>query len=143
MKKLLCVLLIVALLIPAAVLADDPDPIVGCWYMYYDKLFCPEMESSFPGVDKTICVYIFSESGINNITGARVIGSTGTPEYSAGGKWKKTADGYEISLIGYGENTPSFIQDDYLCLAIQGLSGYYMRFRKMYPFNPYQDYIKK
>lgn len=38
MKKLIAVIMILALLAPAAVLADR-DPIVGSWYFLYDKHF--------------------------------------------------------------------------------------------------------
>ena len=36
MKKLLAIVLILALIVPAAAMAADPDPIVGCWYMVFD-----------------------------------------------------------------------------------------------------------
>ena len=142
MKKLFC-LLLVLLLVPFSSLAEDPDPIVGCWYLYYDKSVTPEMESAFPGYDQLICIYIFSESGVVNVTGASVVGSVGTPEYSPGGKWKKTADCYSISLIGFAENAVSYLEDDSILLCISESNNYFMRLKKLYSFNPYQDYVAK
>ena len=45
MKKLIAVIMILALLAPAAVLADR-DPIVGSWYFLYDKALYPEFAST-------------------------------------------------------------------------------------------------
>ena len=142
MKKLLCFLLIVSLFVPSAVMADAPDPIVGCWYLYYDKAATPEMESAFPGFDKVICVYVFSDNGIINVTGASISGSSGTPEYSPAGKWVKDGDTYRISLIGYSENALSYCENDSILLNIND-SNFYMKLKKLYNFNPYQDYVAK
>lgn len=38
MKKLITVFLVLALLLPAAAGADDPDPILGRWVMYWDTV---------------------------------------------------------------------------------------------------------
>lgn len=143
MKKLLCFLLIVSLFVPSAVIADDPDPIVGCWYLYYDKSITPEMESAFPGYDKLICIYIFSDSGVINLTGASIVGSVGTPEYTPGGKWVKDGDHYKISLIGFAENAASYCENDCILLSIEGTNGICMKLKKLYNFNPYQDYVMK
>ena len=141
MKRFFC-LLFVLIFFPVVSFCDGLDPIVGCWYMYYDKVFTPEMESAFPGVDKTICVYVFSENGTINLTGAQVVGAEGTPEYSVGGKWEKSGGSYLVSIIGYGE-CKSIIENDSLLLEIESAPGYYMALRKMYPFNPYKDYVRK
>ena len=141
MKRFLC-LLFVLVLFPVVSFGDDPDPIVGCWYMYYDKAFTPEMESAFPGVDKMICVYVFSENGTINLTGTQVIGADGTPEYSVGGKWEKSGSSYMVSLIGYGK-CKTLVDNDCLMLEIESAPGYYMVLKKMYPFDPYNDYVRK
>ena len=141
MRKLLC-LLLVLLFVPLVSFADDRDPIVGCWYMYYDKSVTPEMESAFPGYDQLICIYIFNESGVVNVTGASVVGTVGTPEYTPAGKWSKDGDHYKISLIGYAENAISYCENDCILLNIND-SNYYMKLKKLYNFNPYQDYVAK
>lgn len=141
MKKLFC-LLLVLLLVPFASLAADRDPIVGCWYMYYDKSVTPEIESVFPDYDQLICIYVFTESGVINVTGAFVVGSVGTPDFSSCGKWEKDGDHYKISLIGYAENALSYCENDCVLLNIND-SNYFMRLRKLYSFNPYQDYVVK
>ena len=142
MKKLFCLFLIVLLVLPSAVFAEDPDPIIGCWYLYYDKTSTPEMESAFPGSDKVVCVYLFHENGVVYVTGATITGTTGEPEFSSCGKWEKTDYQYKVSLIGMGEGR-SFIENDSLFIEVQENTGMYMKFYKLYPFNPYKDYVRK
>lgn len=142
MKKLLCVLLIVALLLPSAVLADETDPIVGCWYLYYDFSLYPELKSLFPDYDKLICVYWFSESGVIYGAGATIVGTEGTPDYSAAGKWSKSGDSYTIGFIGSGECS-GLLEGDSLFYEADGYPGCYMRLNRLYPFNPYKDLVRK
>ena len=142
MKKLLCILLIAVLLLPSAVLADDPDPIVGCWYMFYDKNVAPELEPSYPGLDLYYSIYYFHESGVVYCGGVQISDTAGTPEYSSCGKWKKTDYQYEIGIIGLGEGK-AFIENNELYSEIPGANGYYMRLHKLIPFNPYQDFVRK
>ena len=42
MKKLITIILILALFLPAAALAADPDPIIGCWYFVVDVNMFPK-----------------------------------------------------------------------------------------------------
>ena len=142
MKKLFC-LLLVLLFVPIVAFSDDLDPIVGCWYMYYDKAKTPEMESLFENYDKLISIYIFNESGVVYIAGASIAGTEGTPEYTPAGKWEKTGDSYRVSLIGFVENALSYCEDDSLLISPDESTGAYMRFKKLYYFNPYQDIVRK
>lgn len=142
MKKLLCVLLIAVLLLPSAVMAEETDPIIGCWYIFYDKAIAPEMASAFSGSDIALSVYQFSSSGIVYAINAQVIGTDGTADYSSAGKWVKNDSDYTVSIIGIGE-CPSFVQDDSLYLQIPGVDSFFMKLKKLYPFDPYKDYIRK
>ena len=142
MKKLLCILLIVALFLPSAVLADETDPIVGCWYFFYDMAVTPEMQSAFPEYDKLIGIYWFSESGIIYGLGLQIVGTDGTPDYSSVGKWTKSGDSYIIGLIGTPECS-GILEGDSLFYEANGYPGCYMRLNKMYPLNPYKDLVRK
>lgn len=142
MRKMFCLLLIVCLLIPSAVFADDTDPIIGCWYAYYDKAIAPEMESAYPDADRYYSVYLFHENGLVYCGGAKIAGTTGTPEYGSCGKWSKADYQYNVGVIGLGEGN-AYIDGDSLFVEITDSNGYYMRLRKLLPFNPYQDFVKK
>ena len=139
MKRFLC-LLAVLMLFPFVSFSEETDPIVGCWYLYYNKSTTPEMESSFPGSDIVISIYQFSDSGIVYEMTTQVVNKDGTSSYSSAGKWAKNDYGYTVSIIGLGEST-SYIQDDSLLLQIPNAASYYMKLKKLYPFNPYKDYV--
>lgn len=142
MKKLFCILLIVALLLPSAVFADDPDPIVGCWYMYYDKSVAPEMESAFENADIAVSFYFFNDSGVIYALNAQIVGKDGTSAYVPSGKWSKADYGYNIGLIGYGESS-GFIENDSLLYEIPNAPNYYIKLKHLYSFDPYKDYVRK
>lgn len=141
MKKLFC-LLLVLLLVPLVAFSDEQDPIVGCWYIYYNKSITPEMESIYPDCDICFTIYVFDNSGVVYASNSIILGTAGKSEYSTAGKWEKTESGYNIGLLGVGEGN-AFIENDYLLLAVQNTSDYYAKFRKLYNFNPYKDYVRR
>ena len=142
MKKLITVILILTLILPAAASADDPDPIVGNWYFLYDKSKCPELSSTFNGLDLAISVYWFTENGIIYSSEVSVLGEKGTTGYSPVGKWEKDDSGYHYSIIGIGESN-LILENDEMLLNLPTNPTFYMRIRRMLPFNPYQDYVIK
>ena len=142
MKKLLTVILILALLLPAAAWADDLDPIVASWYMVYDTQLYPEMAANFPGIDFAIAIYTFRSDGRVMCTENDVSGDTGTPMYNVAGKWSKENGTYNYSIIGLGEGTV-LLENDQILLSLKQYQGAYMRLHKMIPFDPYSDYVIK
>lgn len=138
MKKLITVILILALLIPAAAFADR-DPIIGYWYLYMDLKLYPEMKSAYKGnYDDLISMYKFEESGVINALENDTFNGQGTPVFAGNGKWSKTSTGYEYSLVGIGQGTLTIEGDD-MWLSIQN-GTMYMKLRRIVPFNPYGDY---
>lgn len=140
MKKLLALILILALAVPAAAGADDRDPLIGCWYSVYDKELVPEMAANFDNCDMVIMIYYFADDGlvyslVNNITSNK-----GTPLYGGMGKWENNNGEYTFSLIGFGNGTLT-IEDDMIWLNLQ--NSYDVGLRKMEPFSPYTDYRYK
>ena len=142
MKKLITLILALALLLPsAASLADDPDPIVGCWYMYYDKKFAPELSFAMGDTDKEVSVYLFSEDGLIYLLDGVVAGNQCTPTWTSAGKWGKKESGYTFSIIGMSSGE-LLLEDDSIWVeaASNHVAKAYMRFRKLFPFDPYNDY---
>ena len=89
MKKLITIILILAMLVPAAALADYT--IAGSWYMYYDKSTAPEIsESMFDGNDKAICVYCFEDNGTINFLEFDGKDYKYTSKIQIAGKWAQT-----------------------------------------------------
>lgn len=141
MKKLLCVLLIAALLLPSAVLADDPDPIVGCWYACIDvKDLSKDLQEQ--GYLYAIFILVFCEDGSIMFSSSEYKSSSGTqsePVYF--GKWEKNGSEYKTSIIGNGENR-AFYEDDllYVCFLNQ---VQYHGLRKMTNMNMYYNIYRK
>ena len=135
MKKLIAAILIMALLLPAAALAADP--IVGSWYMLYDKTLVPELADSFQNYDLIVSVYSFMEDGTIIGTENDIKDGVSTPFCRGVGKWDKALFSYKYSIVGLGSGDAK-ISDGFLCLKTA--SGPYLKLRKMEPYNPYTDY---
>ena len=140
MKRLITIILILALAVPAAALADDRDPIVRAWYMYYNKLDAPEMESAFKGIDQQSGIYFFYEDGIIYISSIAISKKDGTPGYLSCGKWEKVNGKYNVSIMGIGQGE-ALIEGDNLLVNIQ--DNYYFILHKLIPINPFTDYVTR
>ena len=141
MKKLIALILILALALPAAALAASKrDPIIGYWYIFLDVVQYPELKSSLENYDHGISMYYFDDSGIIYLLENDVKDCVSTPSYASTGKWEKTGSGYNVSILGIGETTLSLDGD----AALLKLPSYplSMKLRKIYTFNPYTDYIR-
>jgi hypothetical protein len=142
MKKILSLILILALIIPVFATAAERDPIIGCWYLYFDKESVPEMAGAFDNSDLVLTMFICGSDGIIHFCAFREKDGTGETEYSVGGKWEISGSKYQVSIIGIGSGE-SYIEDDYLYINVSDSPKYYMRLRKLYLFDPYSDYIFK
>ena len=139
MRKLLALILILALTVPAAALAYD-DQIVKAWYFYYDKNVTPEMAASFGEYDNMLTIYFFMEDGTITSVNCNVQNKTGETSYLAAGKWEKDGDNYKYSIIGVGQGR-CFIENDDLLLQLK--DSLYMRLRSLTFYSPYEDYVIK
>ena len=137
MKKLVAVILLLALIVPAAALADR-DPIVGSYYSVFDYTLYPEMATSSGGFDIMLMILTFYEDGTIMSTENDIVGKTGTQHFGALGKWEKTDTGYNISLIGLGEGE-IIIEENSILVPIQTMG--HLRMYKMMILNPYKDYV--
>lgn len=136
MKKLVAVVLLLALIAPAAALADH-DPIVGSYYALQDYILYPEV-SPADNIDMIIMVLTFYEDGTIMNTENDISGKTGTTSFNSIGKWEKTDNGYIVSLIGLGEGK-AIVEDDAILIPIQ--DTWLLRLHKLVTLNPYKDYV--
>ena len=140
MKKLIAVILILAMLLPVAALAEEKDPIVGFWYALYDTIAYPEMKSWINGADYSAFIFFFSETGEVFYFGCQYTGLTATPFSSQIGKWKRENGKYLFDKIGYGSGFEGYILEDFLIAQI-GNGNDYFKLIRMDVFNPYTDLV--
>ena len=139
MKKLLSIILILALLLPAAAPADSPDPIIGCWYMYIDGEKYPEFLQNIGTYDSTMSIYYFRSDNTIALLENDIVYGAAQPTYASVGRWEKSGDGYRCSIIGLGECTVTLWAESAMVAPDQN-QGVSMKIRKIVPFNPYKDY---
>lgn len=141
MKKLITIILILAMLLPAAALAEDRDPIVGSWYMLYDKSLYPEMAANFSNTDLIIMIFSFQEDGTVIVTENDITNGVSKASGAVAGKWEKGDPLYKYSILGMGQGD-AYVDEGciYLNIGTEDQRGYF-RMRKMEPMNPYADYI--
>ncbi len=137
MKKLFIFLLILAM-VPVIAIAEEPDPILGSWYMFYDKNETPEIENLFPDYNMIIEIYTFQSDGLIMVTENAIRSATDSNlHHNPIGKWSRTGDEYSYSMIGVGENT-CYFKDNELFLTLEQGTG--LRLHKLLPLDPYKDY---
>ena len=138
MKKLITIILILAVLLPAAALAEDYSP-VGAWYMCYSKAATPEMASNFgEEYDYVLDIFFFMDDGIVLEAEFGIANRTSNPSFHAAGKWEKTDDGYTFSITTFGTGKMKVEQNN-IHLQVGG-GATYLKLRKMYTFDPYADF---
>lgn len=142
MKKLVAIILIFALFLPAAAFSEqEKDPIVGTWYAYFSIPGSP-MEQSFPGYDYSVVLITFTDDHSVYFLELDFSGSNmNNNGYKVAGEWKKTGFSYEVSIISVGISNAT-IQDGMLNAAIFN-SEVYMKFRKLESFNFYTEMYRK
>lgn len=139
MKKLIALILIMAVLVPAAALADNErDPIVGSYYILFDSVLHSEFKESFGNNDLIVCVYSFMDDGRIIITENDIAGSDCTPINGVTGKWEKSGFKYTFSIVGFGTGE-AYLKDNDIYLQMP--KGYYMKLHALIPFDPYGDYV--
>lgn len=142
MKKLITAIIALAMILTAVpALADDPDPIVGAWYIHFEIPGSP-VESQFPDISRFVCIFTFEEDG--TVTSYEAdYNRDGSTALSNGpnvvGRWTRTANGYSVSWMGVGTN-PAYLREDDLyviCLS----PGVYYRAHKMTLGDWYTDIV--
>ena len=137
MKKLLSVVLILALLLPAVSLAADPDPIVGTWYVYSGILDNSENKE---GAYYEFSLFHFSENGqvFSSTYDVSEKGVTTCKDYQAIGAWIKEKGDYYVNVGLSGAVKLSFDKDT----LFFPVSSYSIRLYKMTPVNYVLDFRK-
>lgn len=127
MKKLLCLILALAVLIPAAALAADPDPIVGAWYLTLDYRETSSDDPIIAGKKYMVYILIFDESGtVYNMVAEsnKNLGFYGS--CSTAGAWVQSGGTYVVSLSNIGTCSPT-IEDGRLIIRMTENVWYSMR----------------
>ena len=136
MKKLLAVVLIIALALPALALADQ-DPIIGCWYMCVD-VKDTSVDLIEQGYLFSVLLFHFTQNGEIYFQEIDFKNSTSEAnEPSKLGKWERKDSGYTLSIIGVGVHDSS-IENGQMYACIIGDRTYHL-LRKMTFFNLYNE----
>lgn len=134
MKKLIAVIMTLAMLLPAAALAED---VIGSWYMLYDKTVVPEMASSFNNCDLIVATYSFMPDGTIILTENDITSGESDPHCGPTGKWEANGTEYTYSIMGLGTGK-AYVKDGMIYLELK--NNIFLKLRQMEPFNPYADY---
>ena len=140
MKKLITLILILVLALPAAAGAEDTDPIVGCWYSLYDKSVVPEMAPLFDDMDYNVTIFFFASNGSVYALVNQIKDYSGSPLFGPMGKWEKKDGIYSYNLMALGSGS-CYMDDDGLWLNVNDM--YDVNYKKMDPFSPYTGYRYK
>ena len=142
MKRLIAIILVFVIVIPASVISEEQDQIVGMWYLYADMKKYPELSASYEDIDSELLIYYFLQSGTIMALMLNTKEGQGVPQYSVTGKWEKGNDSYSLSIIGGGTGK-AYIKGNEMIAQILGGEGSYALLREMEEFNPYQDIYRK
>ena len=135
MKRFIC-LLLVCLLFPLVSIADDPDPIVGAWYIMLNYKEYPTAETE--GKNYMIYIMICNEDGTIDGISAESNQSGLTANGSGIGKWENRDGTYAISIIGLGRNPAEFSGDR---LLVQMTENIWYSMQRMYFGDWYSDLV--
>lgn len=139
MKKLIAIVLIIALAVPALAMAET-DPIVGAWYIMFDYSEYP-YTNEVAGKNYMVYIMFFEESGtISGISGESDQSTGLTANGSAIGTWKNSGSFYNVNLIGIGENKAEFSGDR---LLVQMLPNIWYSMQRLNCGSWYTDLIYK
>ena len=141
MKKLITIILILALAVQCVAYAED-DSIVGYWYFYVDRDAYPEYMANLGDYDYVLIAYFFSKDGVVFLLENDIKGGSSTPSFISCGKWEQSEDGkYSAQMIGLGTCEITVKDNNDMYLSLPQSNNIKMRLRRMFQFNPYTDYI--
>lgn len=131
-------LVLVLLLLSAAALAADPDPIVGVWYADMVMADAPQLDE-YREYIRAVMIMTFEENG--NITLKEIdFKGTGFEEQPAAviGKWEKNnVLTYKTRIVGAGEKI-AYLKNDIIYVSVTEDDLHFM-FHRMTPFDWYSD----
>ena len=142
MKKLIAVVLILALLLPAGALASSNDLIIGFWYLLVDNGRYPELMKNYGDFDYVLSAYLFSEDGNIYLLESDIKDGAATPIFSCCGTWE-IAQGirkYSYQMMGLGQGSIRLEEGGDMYISVQN-DSFSLHLRMMFPFNPYLDYV--
>lgn len=127
MKKLITIILILALALPALALAEEPDPIVGVWYVMFDYATYPGSADQTGGRSYMIYIMKFDTDGSISAVSTEAM-QTGTfqSQGSKVGTWEKGENGYTLNVMGMGRNKAE-LSDGTLLVQVMENAWYVMR----------------
>ena len=144
MRKLITLLLIAALLLPAAALAEERDPIVGYWYLYIDLDLYPELAYVYTEKEFMIDLYHFMPDGTVLGAGVEQTGNDGNTYFQPTGRWLKEGDHYILKILNAGDSD-LHIRNDLMYLNLKAIGGTdsYMVLHRLLPLDPYTELVKQ
>ncbi|MBO7711764.1 MAG: hypothetical protein J6S50_03105 [Oscillospiraceae bacterium] len=126
MKKLLTIILILALAVPALALAEETDPIVGAWYVIFNYKELPP-QPAIEEKDYVVNVFVFEPSGALTFFALDAKKDNTREAYAdISGKWTKKDDKYTYSGIGIGNNLGLELDGDIIKVQITDNIWYVM-----------------
>ena len=147
MKKLLAIILILALLLPAAAGALVRDRIVGYWYIFIDGDHYPEFMANYGDYNYVLSAYFFSSDGFIMLLENDMKDNAATPTFITCGKWEKEKmgiDTYHYQIMGMGEGTIKIEDNGNMYMAIpNNPTNLSLHLRMIFPFSPYSDYVQR
>lgn len=129
MKKLITIILIMVMILPAAALADQ-DPVVGTWYTYTGVVEDPEIRKQ---AYYELSTFTFTEDGnvFASTYDISAEGITTAKDYKVIGLWTNENGHYYVNIGMTGAVEVSFDNDD----MFFPVSSYSLRIRKLEPVN--------
>jgi hypothetical protein len=140
MKKIITIILILALIIPTVSMAVSRDRIIGYWYMNVDNDYYPEFMANYGDFDSAFSAYYFTKSGRVMLLENDVKDDSGTPSFLSVGTWEKVKnkmDTFSCQIIGIGEGT--IVIKDNESMELTNSQKTTFRLWRMRIFNPYSD----
>lgn len=127
MKRLIAIILILVLIVPATAIGEEKDPIIGPWYIMFEYKDSPYEDEMLAGKNYMIYILIFEESGtISGMSGESMKGIGFYGSGSTVGTWLKAGDTYAATITGIGTSNPT-IENDRLLIRMTENVHYVMR----------------
>lgn len=142
MKKIVALalaFLLLAAVLPAA--AEEPDPIIGCWYADMETEDGPQ-SSDTQDFTRYIVVVAFEPDGTIIMFEVDFSGKTLKYNGKVVGEWEKTGSGYQTKVLGVGKYDAQLNQDQNELLAAILAPGVAVRWRKMIHMDWYEDLVR-
>lgn len=130
-------LILVLLLLPVISFSEEPDPIVGSYYILLNLTGTP-FESSADGIVTSVFVVTFDDSGrVYYLEQDFYDDKSTSKDPRMIGEWKKEDSKYIVSILYVGTKE-AYFENDILYVALFVKDQYYA-LRKMTPIDLYEE----